>query len=115
MERKTEIKLRCWIDVDGQKFFGPGRAVLLQHIHEQGSISKAAKVMGMSYKKAWAMVDDMNHKGKQPYVVLHKGGTSGGGAELTETGKAVLNAFNELSHKLSQTLSSEQQQLMKLI
>lgn len=115
MERKTDIRLRCWIDVDGKKFFGPGRAVLLHHIQEQGSISKAAKVMGMSYKKAWAMVDDLNQNGKQPYVVLHKGGTSGGGAELTETGKAVLNAFNELSQKLSQTLSTEQQKLMELI
>lgn len=115
MDRQKDIRLRCWIDIEGKKFFGPGRAVLLQHIHEQGSISKAAKAMGMSYKKAWAMVDDMNHKGKQPYVALHKGGTSGGGAELTETGKSVLNAFNELTSQLTQTMNDGKDQLMRLI
>ena len=55
-----QLRVRCWIDIDGERFFGPGRAELLELIHETGSISKAAKAMGMSYKKAWAMVDGLN-------------------------------------------------------
>jgi molybdate transport system regulatory protein len=49
---KIEIRVRCWIDINGEKFFGPGRAELLELIGDTGSIAKAAKSMGMSYKKA---------------------------------------------------------------
>lgn len=95
-----QLKIRCWIDVEGERFFGPGRAELLQHIHETGSISKAAKVMGMSYKKAWAMVDVLNSYGKKPYVIAHKGGQKGGGAEVTKTGLEMLGAYQKLNSKL---------------
>ena len=78
METKKELRNRCWIDIDGKKFFGPGRAQLLVMIDKNGSLSKAAKEMGMSYRKAWSMVEDMNQRGQQPYVELHKGGTQGG-------------------------------------
>ena len=97
---KKEIRVRCWIDVDGVKFFGPGRAELLQLIGETGSISKAAKSMGMSYKKAWDMVDEMNSKGQKPYIISHKGGQKGGGAELTNAGKKVIDAYTELTKKI---------------
>jgi molybdate transport system regulatory protein len=99
MARK-EIRLRCWIDVDGAKFFGPGRLELLQEIERSGSISSAAKAMGMSYKKAWAMVEEMNARGSRPYVVTQKGGTKGGGTQITETGKRVMKAYAELVMKL---------------
>ena len=57
----------------------------LSTLKKSGSIVNAAKAMGMSYKKAWAMVDDMNSKAKEPYVVAKKGGRRrGGGTELTE-------------------------------
>ena len=95
-----QLRVRCWIDVDGERFFGPGRAELLQLIHETGSISKAAKAMGMSYKKAWAMVDGLNAQGQEPYVIAHKGGQKGGGAEVTKAGLKMLAAYQKLSHKL---------------
>ncbi|WP_235932893.1 winged helix-turn-helix domain-containing protein [Flagellimonas sediminis] len=107
--------MRCWIDIDGEKFFGPGRAQLLAHIDRQGSISKAAKAMGMSYKKAWSMVDDMNQKGQEPYVILHKGGNKGGGAALTETGKTILTAFNELMENLNEALRDGEEKILRLV
>jgi len=57
--------------------------------------------MGMSYKKAWAMVDDMNSKAKEPYVVAKKGGRRGGGTELTESGRKILEAYDGLNNKLA--------------
>lgn len=97
---KKELRVRCWIDVDGEKFFGPGRVELLQHVNDTGSIAKAAKAMGMSYKKAWAMVTDLNEKGHKPYVVPRKGGQKGGGAELTPSAKKMLAAYAKLANQL---------------
>jgi molybdate transport system regulatory protein len=86
---KKEIRVRCWIDLDGEKFFGPGQAELLELIQESGSIAQAARQMGMSYKKAWVMVDEMNTRGRKPFVVTQKGGQQGGDAEVTETRRKV--------------------------
>lgn len=115
MKSEKELKIRCWIDIDGKKFFGPGRAQLLIMIDKNGSLSKAAKEMGMSYRKAWAMVEDMNQRGKQPYVELHKGGTQGGGAELTETGKKVLATFQKMNDKITQTVQQHSEEMLGLI
>jgi molybdate transport system regulatory protein len=75
---KKEIRIRCWIDVDGEKFFGPGPAELLQLVEETGSIASAAKSMGMSYKKAWGIITNMNTKSLKPLVISHKGGKIAG-------------------------------------
>ncbi|MEC7771042.1 MAG: winged helix-turn-helix domain-containing protein [Bacteroidota bacterium] len=115
MESKKELRTRCWIDIDGKKFFGPGRAQLLLMIEKNGSLSKAAKEMGMSYRKAWAMVEDMNQRGQKPYVELHKGGTKGGGAELTETGKKVLVTFQKMNDDINETLEQHKDEMLGLI
>ncbi|MER3319104.1 MAG: winged helix-turn-helix domain-containing protein [Allomuricauda sp.] len=115
MSADKELKIRCWIDIDGKKFFGTGRAQLLMMIEKNGSLSKAAKEMGMSYRKAWAMVEDMNQRGQEPYVELHKGGTKGGGAELTEIGKKVLTTFQKMNDKISETVQQHTDELLGLI
>lgn len=112
--KKKEIRIRCWVDINGVRFFGPGRAELLQLIEESGSISKAAKEMGMSYKKAWNMVDEMNSRGQKPYVTLQAGGQKGGGAELTEAGKKVVIAYNKLMSKIN-ALVNKETELLKYI
>lgn len=105
--RNRQFRLRLWVDVNDEKIFGPGRAELLQHINETGSIAKAAKTMGMSYKKAWAMVDEMNAKAKTPYVVPQKGGSHGGGTELTPEGRAVVTAYQKIIEQLNAVLEKE--------
>ena len=112
--KKKEIRVRCWIDINGTRFFGPGRSDLLKLIDETGSIAKAARTMGMSYKKAWDMVGEMNMKGKTPLVISQKGGSKGGGASLTETGKKVVLAYDRLAKKLN-TVVSKESALLKLI
>jgi molybdate transport system regulatory protein len=107
MQSTKEVRVRYWIYLDGDKFFGLGRAQLLRHIEESGSISNAAKAMGMSYKKAWAMIDDMNSKSHEPYVIAKKGGQKGGGTEVTEAGKKMLEAYDNLNLKLAAVIKAE--------
>src|SRR5260221_12020467 len=95
-KKSIRIRVRCWVEVDGVKFFGPGPADLLQRIIDYGSITKAAKSMDMSYKNAWALIDDMNRIANQPYVITNKGGRRGGGAEVNPDVKKVLGEFKRL-------------------
>ncbi|MDN3687648.1 winged helix-turn-helix domain-containing protein [Cyclobacterium jeungdonense] len=105
MEKK--LRIRCWITLDQEKFFGPGRLQLLTLIQSEGSLSKAAQQMGMSYKKAWEMINDLNSRGSQPYVLLKKGGEKGGGAEITEHARNLIVKFEKLSEKLEKITEEE--------
>src|SRR5690606_34029710 len=112
--KEKKIRLRCWIEIDGKKFFGPGPEELLGLIEEEGSIAKAAKKMGMSYKKAWDLIDYLNTRGKDPFVISKKGGSKGGGAELTAIGKEVVSEYRKLKTKLEAVLEKETE-ILKLI
>ena len=106
-KKSVRIRVRCWVEVDGVKFFGPGPADLLQRIIDFGSIAKAAKSMGMSYKKAWALIDDINTVAKRPYVITNKGGRQGGGAEVTPVGKKAMADFKRMNNKIASIIRSE--------
>jgi len=80
---------------------GPGKAELLNHIAETGSISKAARRMDMSYNRAWLLVRTMNRCFKQPLVISSRGGDTHGGAQLTEIGKEVLKLYQQLESKFA--------------
>ena len=96
-ESKTySIKSRIWIYTENGTYLGEGRISLLKAIEKHGSISKAAKDMKMSYKKAWKLVDSMNSRGDQLLVIRKIGGTGGGGSELSEAGKKAITLFKEL-------------------
>ena len=79
---------------------GPGKAELLELIAVTGSIAAAGRSMGMSYKRAWLLVETMNDCFRQPLVVASRGGSEKGGAELTQTGKTVLAAYRRTLVKL---------------
>jgi molybdate transport system regulatory protein len=111
---KKEIRIRSWIDIDGVKFFGRGRAELLELIVKTGSIAKAAKSMGMSYKKAWDMVNEMNTRGNKPFVISHKGGEKGGGAEVTEAGRKMLEAYKAMEKQLD-SIAAKHKDILKLV
>jgi molybdate transport system regulatory protein len=76
---------------------GPGRADLLDGIGALGSIAAAGRAMGMSYKRAWALVEAMNTTFTAPLVEAAKGGAGGGGARLTETAVQILAAYRALA------------------
>jgi molybdate transport system regulatory protein len=86
---------------------GPGKADLLQTIGETGSISAAARQMGMSYRRAWLLVDTMNQCFKSPVVITLTGGKAGGGAAVTEFGKGVLARYRKMEAKASISVAKE--------
>lgn len=95
--RGPEVRVRAWIEWDGEAFIGPGRATLLDGIERLGSISKAAQELGVTYRTAWKWIGIMNRAANHPLVEAAPGGRGGGGARLTDTGRAVLEAHRRLA------------------
>ncbi|MCA0133173.1 winged helix-turn-helix domain-containing protein [Winogradskyella alexanderae] len=92
-----KIKSRIWIESDKSVFLGEGRVKLLKAIGETGSLSKAAKSLNLSYKKAWSLLDAVNKSAKRPVTTNHIGGKGGGGTELTDYGKSLIFTFDEIN------------------
>ncbi|MFT4013879.1 MAG: LysR family transcriptional regulator [Paracoccus sp. (in: a-proteobacteria)] len=80
--------------------FGRGKADLLQAIAAEGSISAAGRHLGMSYRRAWALVEEMNRHFRLPLVESSRGGMRGGGAQLTDLGRQVLSDYRALEDLL---------------
>jgi molybdate transport system regulatory protein len=97
----ASIRITARLIARGERAFGPGKAELLEHIAAEGSISKAAKAMEMSYSRAWQLVDAMNNDFKKPLVESSTGGRKGGGAVVTKTGQEVLAMFRKMEQQLS--------------
>jgi molybdate transport system regulatory protein len=102
-----------WIECEGERFFGPGRVELLEHIAHTGSLNRAAKKMGMSYKKAWEMVNALNAQAARPVVIPRTGGEKGGGSTLTEEAWELINYHRSLREKFVAFLHAESRQLKK--
>jgi molybdate transport system regulatory protein len=80
---------------------GPGKADLLDAIRQHGSISAAGRAMGMSYRRAWLLVDAMNRCWNEPLVATSPGSAHGGGARLTPLGEEVLSRYRALQAQLA--------------
>jgi len=86
---------------------GPGKADLLEAIGRTGSISAAGREMGMSYRRAWLLVEAINASFKRPLVQTATGGQSGGGASLTPLGEKALALYRTLELKADQGVALE--------
>ena len=86
---------------------GPGKADLLAAVADTGSISAGCRTMGMSYKKAWYLIDTMNRCFREPLVVASKGGRGHGGARLTPLGEEVLARYRDLEHRAAALFADE--------
>ena len=94
----------------------PQRIALLQHIAEQGSITRAAKSAGISYKAAWEAIDELNNLAQTPLVARSVGGKGGGGARLSVAGERVLRLYQRLQVLQSQVLdAAEEAQDLELL
>ncbi|KAA9386124.1 winged helix-turn-helix domain-containing protein [Neorhizobium galegae] len=89
---KTTIR----IDLDNGVRLGPGKAQLLELIAEHGSIRAAGASIGMSYRRAWLLGDEINRMFKEPSIFTRHGGKSGGGAGLTEFGQELLSRYRRM-------------------
>jgi molybdate transport system regulatory protein len=108
---KMGFRGRVWIDGPEGTFIGYGRVVLLERIIEHGSITKAAKSMEMSYRRAWDLVDSMNRQARRPFVELATGGKGGGGAIVTKDGKKAIEVFWKFHADFQVFLKREEKKL----
>ena len=102
---RGETKLR--VMYGSEIAIGPGKAELLAAIAETGSISASAKRLGMSYRRAWLLVDTMNRCFREPVVASATGGPGGGGAQVTDFGRQVLARFDAMRRSVDRAIDPE--------
>ena len=95
--------------------FGPGKADLLEAVDRCGSITAAAKDLGMSYRRAWLLLDSMNKTFCAPVIDASFGGKSGGGSKLTSTGRTVLDIYRRLQGKAEAAVTAELAEIAELV
>lgn len=99
MKDTTHIRFR--VDFNPSCSIGHGKIQLLEMIAKNGSLSQAAREMGMSYRRAWLLMDSMNNGFDQPVVNASTGGSGGGGATLTEFGSQLIKTYLMLEKKIN--------------
>ncbi len=100
-EHGIALQGSVWMTVGGENFGGKGRVALLAKVAEYGSITQAAKAIGMSYKAAWDAIDAMNNLAGEPLVERQAGGKGGGGTRLTQRGGQLLANFRIIEREHS--------------
>ena len=101
----ARIRIRLYFG-DGHSV-GPGKVQLLEAVRELGSISAAARSMGMAYRHAWEMLDDMNQCFRSPVVTGTSGGRAGGGATLTPFGEEVVRRFRAMEKRARKAMARD--------
>ena len=107
----VRLKGHIWIEGKDGTFLGYGRVALLESIREHNSISKAAKALGISYRRAWFLVDSMNRQLPHPFVETATGGRKGGGTLVTAAGERAVKEFWRVHAAFERFLAKEELQL----
>ncbi len=105
--RKPPASLVLRVVLSPRASIGPGRVRLLEAVDRTGSISAAARRLGMSYRRAWLLVDAMNRTLRQPVIRTALGGPGGGGARLTSLGREVISTYRGLERRARGALHRE--------
>lgn len=100
------IGVRLWVERCGEAILGPGRLELLEAIDRCHSISAAARRLGMSYRRAWLLVDSINRAAGEELVQRQTGGRDGGGAALTARGYAAIRVYHDLQSRIHKAASA---------
>lgn len=88
--------IRPRVRLGGSVLIGPGKIELLRAVADHGSISAAARALGMGYKRAWSLLDELQRALPVPILETAAGGSKGGGAQVTAAGRALLEHYDEL-------------------
>jgi molybdate transport system regulatory protein len=115
MPRKSEANFRLRITRGEDIAVGPGKVDLLAAIARTGSITSAAKALGMSYRRAWLLVDTMNRCFKTPVVDAEAGGRRGGGTALTPVGVEVVRRYRRGEALAKKAAAAELAALARLL
>jgi molybdate transport system regulatory protein len=111
--RTVGARLRIVLEPDIA--IGPGKADLLESIRDTGSIAAAGRRLGMSYKRAWLLVETMNACFKSPLVEASRGGRARGGAILTPDGERVLRCYRRMEALTGKAIAREMTDLRRLL
>jgi molybdate transport system regulatory protein len=104
MSEAPRLDIRLRIDFGSAGSLGPGKVALLEHIERAGSLSQAARELGLSYRRAWQLLDDLNHSFSEPVASTSVGGVGGGGVQLTAFARELIAAYRRVeSATLAQT------------
>jgi molybdate transport system regulatory protein len=106
MSKPPTPSIRVRIDLSPDSALGPGKIALLEHIEATGSLSQAARELGMSYRRAWLLLDDVNRMFTEPATTASVGGSGGGGAQLTDLGCAIVKAYREIEDAAEKAASA---------
>jgi molybdate transport system regulatory protein len=104
-------RLTLRVDLGGDRAIGPGKIRLLEAIRDTGSITKAGLALGMSYRRAWLLVDDMNNCFREPVIVAQVGGSHGGGAVLTAFGRRLIDQYRAIEAEAHSATASRLEEL----
>ena len=115
MEKERESTPRLRILMGAAVALGPGKADLLDAVEQAGSISAAARTMGMSYRRAWILIEAMNRDFKQPLVKTSAGGSGGGGAQVTMAGQEALRRYRAMENKATAAVKKEMSDFAALL
>ena len=111
----VKLKAKVWLETPLGSPLGYGKLELLLKIKECGSILRASRELGMSYKKAWNLVEEINRCFGKEIVQKQTGGAGGGGTKLTETGERVVEEFLKLKHEVEGLLSQKEKVFEKIL
>src|SRR5580658_11004758 len=107
------VRVRLRIDIGSDCSIGPGKIALLEQIERSGSLSKAARILKMSYRRAWLLLEDLNRTLGQPVTTASVGGAGGGGARITPFGRQVAAAFREIESATTSTAAQKLEWLLQ--
>lgn len=99
--KQLRIRSKIWLEVDGQSFLGDGRYRLLSAVQRNGSISAAARDLGLSYRKVWAQLQAMEESAPFPIMERRIGGKGGGASQLTDEIMALMEQFKTLRQQVN--------------
>ena len=111
----ARLKLKLQLYCGDEIAMGPGKADLLEAIAREGSISAAGRAMGMSYRRAWLLVDTMNRCFREPVVASATGGSGGGGANVTAFGRRVLARYDAMRGRVDRAIDPELARFSELL
>jgi molybdate transport system regulatory protein len=108
-------RLSIRIDLETGDRIGPGKIALLEAIRTTGSISAAARALGMSYRRAWLLVEEINHALREPAVAAETGGRRGGGAVVTPAGEQLVGLYRTIESHAKTAANSEFRAIGRLV
>ncbi len=112
---EPQVRLRLRVSIGTEIAVGPGKIALLEAVVATGSISAAARSIGMSYRRAWLLLDELNHAMANPVLYSSTGGQRGGGSAVTAAGLQLIALYRRIERESAVACAAPITQLLNLL